>query len=208
MLIDRGHLYVRQKDLANNVVSWECVQRRKKACKDHVKIQNDTIIDRVNDHTHAPDQTKVEVAEVRATMKRRAETTLDAPHRIISEGLAHAPPAVAVNIPRIENIRRTVRRYRAGNAGLPANPQNRAGVPAIPNNFAVTTNGDRFLLFDSGVGDANRIIMFATDQALDLLRQSDHWFGDGTFSVSPAIFFQVYTIHVICNGVYVHKEEN
>ena len=64
MLIDRGHLYIRQKDLSNNVVSWECVKRKKKTCKAHVKIQNDTIIDRVNTHTHAPNQTEVEVAEV------------------------------------------------------------------------------------------------------------------------------------------------
>ncbi len=203
MLIDRGYLYVRQKDLANNAVSWECTERRKMVCKAKLKIQNDAIIDRVNDHTHAPNQTKVAVAEVRATMKRRAETTLDAPHRIISEGLAHASAAVAVNIPRMENIRRAVRRYRDGNAGLPANPRNRAGIPAIPNNLAITTNGDRFLLFDSGAGDANRLIMFGTDQALNLLRQSDHWFGDGTFSVSPAIFYQVYTIHSMCNGKVV-----
>lgn len=84
-------------------------------------------------------------------------------------------------------------RYRERNDDLPVNPQSREAIPTIPNNLAVTTGGDRFLLHDSGFGDENRMIVFASDQALDLLKQSDHWLGDGTFSVSPSIFFQVCT---------------
>ena len=45
------------------------------------------------------------------------------------------------------------------------------------------------LLYDSGVGEVNRILVFATDDALSLLRQSDHWFSDGTFSVSSLMLF-------------------
>ena len=202
-LADGGFLYVYQKGLANGVESWECEQRRRQTCKARVKVQNDIIIDRVNDHTHAPDPTKIEITKIRVAMKRRAETTIDAPQRILSDGLAQASAAAAVNLPRFENVSRTIRRYREGDPGLPANPQNRANVPVIPNDLQLTNNGNRFLLYDSGVGDANRIIIFATDQCLDLLRQSDHWFGDGTFAVSPAIFFQVYTIHAICNGKVV-----
>ena len=73
------------------------------------------------------------------------------------------------------------------------NPQSREAIPAIPSNLAVTAGGDRFLLHDSGFGDENRMIVFASDQALDLLKQTDHWLGDGTFSVTPSIFFQVCT---------------
>ena len=174
----------------------------RETCKARVKLQNDQIIDRVTDHTHAPDPTKIEITKVRVAMKRRAETTIDAPQRILSDGLTQASAAAAVNLPRLENVRRTMR-YREGDPGIPANPQNRANVPVIPNDLEITNNGNRFLLYDSGVGDANRIIIFATDQCLDLLKQSDHWFDDGTFSVSPAILFQVYTIHAICNGKVV-----
>ena len=60
-------------------------------------------------------------------------------------------------------------------------------------------NNKRFLLFDSGQGDELRIILFATDQALELLSQSRDWYGDGTFKVCPEIFFQVYTIHARTN---------
>ena len=200
MLIDGGYMYVFQKDLANDVQSWECTERRKNTCRARVKLLNDQIVDRVNAHTHAPSGTQAEVQKVRVAIKRRAETTLDAPHRIISDGFAQASEAVAVNLPCLNNVRRAVRRYRADNAALPANPADRAGIPAIPHNYSVTNRGDRFLLHDSGVGDAERILLFGTDDALALMRQSDHWFGDGTFSVSPLVFFQLYTIHSICEG--------
>ena len=44
------------------------------------------------------------------------------------------------------------------------------------------------------------MILFATDEGINLLKTSDHWFADGTFSVIPSVFFQVYTIHDIFHG--------
>ena len=93
-----------------------------------MKLQNYQVIDRVNDHTHAPDPTKIEVTKVRVATKIRAETTIDAPQRILSDGLTQAFAAAVVNLPRLENVRRTIRRYREGDPGLPANPLNRANV--------------------------------------------------------------------------------
>ena len=39
------------------------------------------------------------------------------------------------------------------------------------------------------------MLIFATDQALQLHANSEDWFCDGTFSVCPKIFFQPYTVH-------------
>ena len=154
-----------------------------------MKISGNQLSEAVNQHTHAPDATKIEVTKIRADMKRRAETTNNAPQRILSDRLANASVAAAVNLPRIEHVRRTIRRYRVGGPAAPVAPQNRADVQVILNEFQSTSTGDRFLLCDSGIEDANRMIIFATVECLDLLKQSDHWFADGTFSVSPAIFF-------------------
>ena len=77
-------MYVFQKNLANGVESWEWEQRRRNKCKAKVKLQNDQIIGRVNDHTHAPNQSKIEVTKLRASMKRRAERTFDPPQRILN----------------------------------------------------------------------------------------------------------------------------
>ena len=128
MLVDGNFLYTFQKDLINNVQSWECHLRRRHVCKARVKVLNDQIIERVNQHTHAPNSTKVQTTKIRVAMKRRAETTINAPQRILSEGLAQATPAVAVNLPRIPHIRRAIRRHRK-NEGDPANPVDRASIP-------------------------------------------------------------------------------
>ena len=95
-------------------------------------------------------------------------------------------------------IRHAIRSHR-DNINAPNIPQHRQDLPAITNEYVITTHGDRFLLHDSGPGDDSRIILFATDDTLETLCSSDHWFGDGTFGVSPCIFFQLDTIHAIRN---------
>ena len=37
--------------------------------------------------------------------------------------------------------------------------------------------------------------IFAADNDLQFLAQSNHWFADGTFRVTPDGFNQMYTIH-------------
>ena len=90
--------------------------------------------------------------------------------------------------------------FSSGGDDTPAIPQNRAGIPVIPNEFLQTINGNRFLLHDSCDGDPNRLLIFATNEGLSLLESSDHWFADGTCSVSPNTFFQVYTVHAVFHG--------
>ena len=71
-------------------------------------------------------------------------------------------------------------------------------------------------MFDSGIGDAERILIFATQQGLQLLADYDHWFMDGTSKLCPQIFFQIYSIHALVNnqtlpcvfGLLPNKTEN
>ena len=63
-----------------------------------------------------------------------------------------------------------------------AKPHNGAGKPIIPQNIVVTTHNDQFLLDGTGVDEANRILMFTTDEALAFLRQCE--------------LISVYTIHL------------
>ena len=43
--------------------------------------------------------------------------------------------------------------------------------------------------------DENRILIFTTDDDLQLLQQCNHWFMDGTFSTVPTMYTQLYTVH-------------
>ena len=71
-------------------------------------------------------------------------------------------------------------------------------------------------MFDSGVGDRERIFIFASQQGLHVLANTDHWYGDGTLKLCPQIFYQIYTIHAQINnqifpiifGLLPNKTEN
>lgn len=39
--------------------------------------------------------------------------------------------------------------------------------------------------------------MFGTEENLTILENNQHWFVDGTFKVSPELFFQLFTVHVL-----------
>ena len=95
-------------------------------------------------------------------------------------------------------MRRNILRQRDDH-DMPAVPQRRQDISVLPNNYQVTNRGDSFLLFDSGVGDVNRLIIFATNDAIRLLATNPHWFMGGTFKVCPKLFFQIYTIHAMIN---------
>lgn len=51
------------------------------------------------------------------------------------------------------------------------------------------------MLYDSGQEDPQRFLIFSTKENLELLATCDHWCADGTFSSSPPLFSQMYTIH-------------
>ena len=69
----------------------------------------------------------------------------------------------------------------------------------LPHEYQMTGTVERFLLFDTGVGDVNRMLVFATDDGIDMLANSSKWFGDGTFKLCPQIFPQIYTTHALVN---------
>ena len=83
-LIYEKHIYVKQKELKNGAVCWECNQRRyDKACKAKLHILDDVVIKRVNEHTHAENHGMVEAVKLRQQIKKHARETQEAPQQII-----------------------------------------------------------------------------------------------------------------------------
>lgn len=64
----------------------------------------------------------------------------------------------------------------------------------IPAKYKFTKDGQKFVLFDSGYKDKNRIIIFGTPESLSILSDSEFWIMDGTFYVAPSDFEQLYVI--------------
>lgn len=56
-------------------------------------------------------------------------------------------------------------------------------------------NPQQFLLYDNGTDATERILIFSTNEHLELLGRSDTLFMDGTFGVCPSLFQQLYVVH-------------
>ena len=108
------------------------------------------------------------------------------PQQIITGKLEGISEAAAVSLLLMNSIRRNSRQQRHRNE-LP-NPPNRAEIPVLPQMYQLTSTGGQFLRYDSGTGDVGRILIFASDQGLELLSNSDHWFCDGR-KHSPGMFY-------------------
>ena len=105
----------------------------------------------------------------------------------------------AVRLPAIETIKRTIRKQRQTANQPQVLPRDRSEI-VIPPQYLDTAAGERFLQYDSGVDDANRIFIFGTPRTLDILSDADHIFMDGTFKIVPELFFQLFTIHALGPG--------
>ena len=199
-LLKDGFIYFFQKTLANDVSSWECSLRRKGQCKARVKLtSDDQFIEQTNEHTHPPSETNCEMARVKAEIKRRAETSNDTSRQILAGELGGVTETTIVNLQPMETLRRNIRAARQ-ERNTPTQPLNREAIPVIPQHYCETEDEQNFLIFDSGVADPDRILIFSSEQQLQFLSISDHWFADGTFKVCPKVFFQVYTIHAEQGG--------
>ena len=88
MLIRNGFRYVFQKELSNNLQSWECVLRRKGQCKAKIKLHmNGELVGVINEHTHPPSQDQIEVTKIKASIKQRPQATHDTTQHILGGAL-------------------------------------------------------------------------------------------------------------------------
>ena len=75
----------------------------------------------MNEHTHAPSQTEVEVTKVKSRIKRKATTTLETPQQILGTELRNILEGTATSLPVVSTLRRNIRKARE-NFDTPPNP--------------------------------------------------------------------------------------
>jgi len=124
------------------------------------------------------------------------------------------PDGVLSQLPDQKTLAQSVRRSRRRDH--PPNPTSLSALCALPDRYKVTLLNENFLLYDSGSPDnevsrsedeesdsagesehaeaAHRVIVFATRRNIEFLCESPTWFLDGTFSTSPNLFVQIFTI--------------
>ena len=78
---------MKQKDSANGLTSWECIQRRKGNCKAQMKLN--AIDDLVQEHTHALSDTRCELTNIGTSIKRKSSATHGTTQQILGTELAN-----------------------------------------------------------------------------------------------------------------------
>ncbi|CAF0775449.1 unnamed protein product [Adineta steineri] len=185
LLLD-GYCYRRAK---SSETTWRC---SKNNCAGRVRFDNIKYVS-ITDHNHAPNPEQTIANEFKSKISNSATISHDPPRRIIHEVLLSIDKNDGTAVPTYSSSQRTIERKRKKN-DLPLPSPKSLSEIQIPDELKLTNGGQRFLLYDNGDVD-HRMVILSSDDDLDCLSNSDHWHCDGTFKMSPQLFYQLYTLH-------------
>ena len=199
-IICDGFTFVKKKNLAGDKELFECTKRREHPiCYATLCFKDDDIISQKNSHSHAPDAAKNEASKIRETIKARASETVESPQQILQHVVKDLSLDNAGNVTSMENQKRYIRSVRGSNTGSDEPSE----VTKIIEMKRFMDDGNDFLLYNSYEHqnrDKNQMVIFGTVQSVDHLKESKHWFADGTFDIAPTSHYQLYSIHCSHNN--------
>ena len=175
-------------------LTWRCVKRD--SC--HVTLttnRNGTVVTREpNEHHHAADWEDCKAEQIKHRIKRSAlEQPNQPPSALLSNELRDTSSATMLKLSGKESLKKMVRREQ--HRHLPAAPKSVQDIIALPDIYR-TLDGRNWLIYDNGPEQIeSRMLVFASDDGLQLLKTARYWISDGTFKVVPSLFAQLYTIH-------------
>ena len=183
-----GFCYVRDKPYGSKIY-WRCDIR---GCSGRVTTENDTVIREAGHTLHGPDSSAVEIKKSVSRIKKVAFETFEPPSGIINREISQNLPNEYLGYAqKPDTLRRTIQRKRKQNTPALSVTLNDIDLSG---QYSLSASGDQFLLSDDTVGE-ERVICFGTNQNMRYLCASKIWYGDGTFSIAPGHFYQLYTIH-------------
>ena len=139
---------------------------------------------RSGEHDHPPDVAQCEVTKAISTMRKCAReeplTPVQQIYNAEAVKLTSSGLDFVTNIPRFHSVKHGL--YNQRHLQLPDLPTRREDI-WLEGDYTKLLNGKDCLAFDK-----RRIIGFATEDSLRLLRESNDVPGDGTFKLRPSCF--------------------
>ena len=132
-------------------------------------------------------------------MKERSKDSEESTRAVLSIGIEQMKSPSIAKLPNLESVKGTIRNCK-NTAQVSCGAPNSPAEILIPPLYKLTLKQELFLLYDSGYGDNNRMIVFSNPSFLSILQKYNTWYADGTFKVVPECFFQLYTIHGEMDG--------
>ncbi|KAI6661779.1 hypothetical protein LOD99_9846 [Oopsacas minuta] len=103
-------------------------------------------------------------------MKERALNFETSTRSILASGLGSMNESTIAALPKFNSIQRTIRRTRSSGENFDNSAT--ATEIIIPEKYKLISKGQQFLLYDSGIHETNRLLVFGTHQMLNLLRDT------------------------------------
>ena len=181
---------------------WRCRDRgctsTLSLCTSNVKVLREPSTHTCQQSTSAG---KSLVDEVVGNMKKRArEETTSIPkiytQEIVKASISHLGLATGLFFPTFENVDASL--YRSRSKNYPSLPKSPADL-VVPDVWRLAKHGESFLIVDELYGE-DRLLMFASDWSLIFLSECEQWHSDGTFTIRPLIFEQVYILCGFSSG--------
>ncbi|RNA19046.1 hypothetical protein BpHYR1_028233 [Brachionus plicatilis] len=158
LLIDEENLDERKE----KSLYWKCLVYEPVQCKARIYTNEQfEIITFKNDHYHRP-------------AKPQSSKNFGKPREIITDTLVKIPPNAASSLPTIQNLTQEINRKGKKIKSFGKNEKSLIDL--------------KFLVFDSGNEDNERLIILSTDENIDLLSYEPCWFIDRTFEISPECY--------------------
>ena len=200
-----NYVYCRDVEVKGKTY-WSCI-RKKSLVLPHCRARAMTIGDIIKDtsaHNHGADPVQVSVkkAEQKVVALAQANPNLQTSHLVNVYCKETCDPAQRSKSATLKVVERKIQRKKAEAQNRPPQPKSYDDLETIPAPFWETFDGERFLLANLDLtstlqtlaSNLGRILIFASSYGLDLLAKAATWSADGTFSVTPEPFYQMYTV--------------
>ena len=146
-----GVIYQFHRMISEGRASWRCPQ---KGCKGIVNVDNEGEMREINEHDHVVNSGLLEAKIAVTQIRQRAANSRDPPRLLVQQAQATLSNEALAEMPQYNSLQRNVQRKRKINGDPIANPRNIEEI-VIPNSRRQTLRGDNFLLYNSGVEDAD-----------------------------------------------------
>ena len=191
VLIVDGFEFVERKDrrLCDGSKTWRCRHYPKNKCPASLKTLNGHVLEGKGNknHSHVGDPILPQVREIQSRMRTHASSSMDTTRTVVANSLLNVPMDVLQRMPKRSTLADNVRAKRRATNPIEPNPQS--------HDFELPEKYQGMVLYDSGHEDPSRFLILGEQELLLKLEQANLWLGDGTFSVCPELFYQLYTIH-------------
>lgn len=201
IFVHGGHIYRFDRMCKPEGSSWRCLHERQYQCKGRIRRLPSGVVEEVSDHSHAPDPTEVEKKKFVKQLKETARESYLSPSRVVAQQIQKIAPGTSAIYSSIDHYKRIVRKSREDL--IHGNPRRLEDL-VVPAELRVDHEKQPFLQFDNGPEAAdNRLIIFASGRALEILGESEVWMLDGTFRAAPTLFYQLFTVNAYHGNCFV-----